>query len=92
MLMCFKSKAWSEIFPPPSLIQYIDRTTKSDDGLFRFPAISQFGYPPDATSSLAIDTLVLIPAGRLETITQELRRPMGMPGALRQRSGPAPSG
>jgi hypothetical protein len=25
----------------------IDRTTKSDDGLFRFPAISQFGYAPD---------------------------------------------
>ena len=25
----------------------IDRTTKSDDGLFRFPAISQIGYAPD---------------------------------------------
>jgi hypothetical protein len=25
----------------------IDRTTKSDDGLLRFPAISQFGYSPD---------------------------------------------
>ena len=25
----------------------IDRTTKSDDSLFRLPAISQFGYAPD---------------------------------------------
>jgi hypothetical protein len=25
----------------------IDRTTKRDDGLFCFPAISQFGYTPD---------------------------------------------
>ena len=25
----------------------IDRTAKSDDGLFRFPAIAQFGYVPD---------------------------------------------
>jgi hypothetical protein len=25
----------------------IDRTTKSDDGLFSFPAISQFNYAPD---------------------------------------------
>jgi len=25
----------------------IDRTTKSGDSLFRFPAISQFGYSPD---------------------------------------------
>jgi hypothetical protein len=25
----------------------IDRTTKSGDGLFRFPAISDFGYAPD---------------------------------------------
>jgi hypothetical protein len=25
----------------------IDRTSKSDDNLFRFAAISQFGYAPD---------------------------------------------
>ena len=25
----------------------IDRTTKSDDGLFRFPSVSPFGYVPD---------------------------------------------
>ena len=25
----------------------IDRTSKRDDGLFRVPAISQFGYSPD---------------------------------------------
>jgi hypothetical protein len=33
----------------------------------------------NATSSLAIYTLVLIPARALETITQELRRPIDMP-------------